>query len=228
MKKLLVLFLVVLTACHSKPKSAFQITKVEKTKDGAKMDIQVNSRLNKQQMVEIAAYIKSDSSQYVNLQLDYILPGNSYKNVGGVTVYATAIYHDKATVAPADTVEDSDRNLLSFEFVGFTPTMAQKLLAFKPDDMNGKNILGKFLDDQTKTISIIYEDHRDDNQIHILELDSLDKVVSATIPMVVTHNGVQKMVISNRGDYCVLKDSILTMYSSDDYEKPYRSIKSNL
>src|SRR5438067_785715 len=106
MKKMLILCLVALTACHSKPKSPFQILKSEKIKDGAKLGVQVNGRISKEQMVDIAAYIKSDSSQYKNLQIDFILPGNSYQNKGGVIVYASANYHDKTIIAPADTVKD--------------------------------------------------------------------------------------------------------------------------
>jgi hypothetical protein len=228
MKKILFLCLVVLTACHSKPSTPFQLLKVTKIKDGAKMDIQVNGRVSKQQMVEIAAYIKSDSTQYNNLQIDYVLPGNSLKNLGGLSVYATATYHDKAMVTATDTVEDKNKNLLSFEFVGFTPAKAQQLLAFDPKDMAGKHVMGKFIDDNTKTISIIYEDKKEDNQIYVLELDTVGNVVSAIQTMEVTYKGVKKMVISQRGDYMVLKDSLLTMYSSDDYDKPFRSIKQGL
>ncbi len=227
MKKLLILLLVVLSACHSKPKTPFTILRSVKAANGiTTIDVQVNNRVSKQEMVAIAAYIKSDSSQYKNLQINYLLPGNSYKNTGGITIYATAAYHN--IMAAADTVKDTDNNLLSFEFVGFTPEKAKQLLAFKPDSMPGKRIMGKFIDDNTKTISIIYEDKRDDDQIHILELDTLGKVVSAIVPMEVTYKGVQKLVVSQKGDYLVLKDSVLTMYSSDDFEKPYRSIKEGL
>lgn len=229
MKKIFYLFLAVaLTACHSKPTTPFKILKVTKTKDGAKMDVQVNARISKHEMVDIAAYIKSDSTQYNNLQIDYLLPGNSYKNTGGVVVYATAAYHDKAVLAPADTVQDNNKNLLSFEFVGFTPEKAKELLAVDPKDMAGKHVMGKFLDDNTKTISILYQDKKENNQIYILELDSVSNVVSAIAPMEVTQNGVKKMVVTQQGDYMVLKDSILTMYSSEDYDKPFRSIKAGL
>jgi len=228
MKKMLILCLVVLTACHSKPKTAYKILKSEKIKDGTKMDVQVNSRISKQEMIDIAAYIKSDSSQYNNLRIDYILPGNSYQNKGGITVYATASYHDKAVVAPADTVTDKDNNLLSFEFVGFTPAKAKELLALDPKEMANKHIVGKFIDDNTKTISIIYTDKVENNQTYILELDSAGTVVSAIAPMEVTANGIRKLVVSQQGDYMVLKDSVLTMYSSTDTDKPFRSIKQDL
>jgi hypothetical protein len=228
MKKMFLVCLVVLTACHSKPKTAFQILKSEKTKDGAKLGVQVNNRVSKQDMVDIAAYLRNDSSQYKNLQIDFILPGNSYHNKGGVNVYATAAYHDKTVVAPADTVKDNDNNLLSFEFVGFTPEEAKKILATDPKDMAGKHLIGRFVDDATKTITMIYEDKHEGGQLYILELDAEGKVVSAIQPMEVTAKGVKKMVVSQQGDYMVLKDSILTLYSSADYDKPFRSIKQDL
>ncbi|WP_214070754.1 hypothetical protein [Mucilaginibacter sp. dw_454] len=228
MKKLLILCLVVLTACHSKPKTPFQILKSVKIKDGVKLDVQVNSRISKQEMIDITAYIKSDSSQYNNLQVDFILPGNSYQNKGGVNIYATAAYHDKTIVSPADTVADKDKNFLSFEFVGFSPAKAKQLLELDPKELSGKQLIGKFIDDNTKTITMIAQDKHEDNQLYILELDSAGKVVSAIAPMEVTVKGVHKMVVTQQGDYMVLKDSILTMYSIADYDKPFRSIKQDL
>jgi hypothetical protein len=207
---------------------AFAILKSVKANGGAKMDVQVKSRLSKKQLIQIAAYIKSDSSQYNSLQVDFLLPGNNYKNTGGVSVYAIAAYHDKGAVTPVDTVEDADKNLLSFEFIGFTPEKAKLMLAFKPDEITGNTIMGKFIDDNTKTVSIIYEDKSDNNQIHILELDTLGKAVAAIVPMEIAGKGVKKLVISQQGDYCVLKDSLLIMYSSDAPDKPYRSIHEGL
>lgn len=227
MKKVLILCLVILTACNSKPKTPFQVLKSIKTKDGVKLDVQVNNRISKKEMVDIASYIKSDSSQYNNLQVDFILPGNSYANKAGVTVYATAAYHDKTIVSPADTVADKNKNFLSFEFVGFTPEKARELLSLDPKELAGKQIIGKFIDDATKTISLIAEDKQENNQLYILELDSAGTVVSAIAPMAVTDKGVRKMVVSQQGDYMTLKDSILTMYSSTDVDKPYRSIKQS-
>ncbi|HWZ35060.1 MAG TPA: hypothetical protein VNW51_02825 [Mucilaginibacter sp.] len=228
MKKVLILCLVILTACNSKSKTPFQILKSVKIKNGIKLDVQVNGRISKREMVDIASYIKSDSSQYDNLQVDFILPGNSYANIAGVTVYATAAYHDKTIISPADTVADKDKNFLSFEFVGFTPEKAKQLLALDPKELAGKQVIGKFIDDATKTISLIAEDKGENNQLYILELDSVGTVVSAIAPMEVTAKGVRKMVVSQQGDYMTLKDSILTMYSSADANKPYRTIKQNL
>ncbi|MBC7401444.1 MAG: hypothetical protein H7289_16005 [Mucilaginibacter sp.] len=227
MKKILFVCLVVLTACHSKPKTPFQVLKSTKIKDGVKLDVQINGRISKQEMVDIACYIKGDSSDYKNLQVDYILPGNSYQNKSGVTVYATAAYHDKAIVNPTDTVKDNDNDLLSFEFVGFTATQAKALLTLNPKELAGKHLIAKFIDDATKTITIINEDRHEDNQLYILELDPEGRVVSAIAPMEVTSKGIKKMVVSQQGDYMVLKDSILTLYSSADYDKPFRSIKQS-
>jgi hypothetical protein len=228
MKKFIPLFLFLLAGCSDKPTSPYTILKVFKNDGVTRFDVQITGRLNKQELVAIASKIKKDSSQYNNLQLDYTLPGNSYKNLGGIIVYATAAYHDQLKMTIADTVKDIHDNLLSFEFVGFTAPQAKHLLSFKPADMDGKTILGKFIDDNTKTVSILYKDSNDEDQIYILELDTLGKVVSATEPLEVTHNGVQKLVITQKGDYCILKDGVLTMYSSDDPETPYRSIKEGL
>ena len=229
MKKLTLLFLVALAGCHSdKATVPFTILKVAKAAGGVtKMDILIPGRLEKLQAVDIAAKIKRDSSQYENLQLAFILPGSSYNNAGGVIVFATAAYHPQGKTTALDTVKDYNNQLLSFEFKGITREQASKLLAVDPPDMVGKTLLGKFIDDDLKTISLIYEDKKDD-QKYILELDTTGKVVSAVMPIEVNHNGVNKLVITQQGDYLTLKDSILTMYSSADPEKPYRTLKKGI
>lgn len=230
MKKLLPLLIIltIFCGCTDKPTSPYVISKAIKTKDGEKFDVMLYARLTKPEMVAIASKIKKDSSQYDNLQLDYLLPGNSYKNAGGVTVYAIVDYHEPKNVTPADTVMDLHDNRLRLEFVGFTPVEAKKLFAFKPEGMDGKTLSGKFIDDYTKTISFIYKDSGDKGQTYILELDTTGKVVSATQPMQVMIKGTQRLVISANGDYCTLQDGTLTLYSSDDPEKPYRTLKAGI
>lgn len=229
MKKMIpLLFAIAFMGCHSnKPTAPFTIGKVIKTKEGVTMDVMIKNRLSKRQMVDIAARIKEDSSHYESIQVDFILPGNDYKNSGGISVYAMATYPKAGMITPKDTVTDDDNNFLSFEFVGFTPEQAKKILALDPSEMRGKEVVGKFIDDNTQTVSIIYDDKRE-SQYYILELDTAGKVVSATQPLVVTHNGVQKMVVSKAGDYMTLKDSILTMYSIQEPEEPYRAVKSGI
>jgi len=228
MKKLLPFLLILLIGCSDQPTSPYVILKSSKTIGGHQFDVQVYGRLTKPQLVAIASKIKKDSSQYDNLQIDYLLPGNSYKNLGGIVVFATAAYHDARKVTAADTVMDLHDNRLSFEFIGFTAQQARHLLSFDPTDINGKTILGRFIDDNTKTVSIIYKDGSNQSQVYILELDTAGKIVSATQPLMVMHNGIQKLVISQKGDYCTLENDMLTMYSSDDPDKPYRSIKAGM
>ncbi|MGZ3754784.1 MAG: hypothetical protein ACXVJE_06175 [Mucilaginibacter sp.] len=229
MKKLFpFLIILFIMACSDAPTSPYVILKATKTDEGHVFDVQVYGRLNKQQLVAIASKIKKDSAQYDNLQIDYVLPGNNIKNLGGVTVYATINYHDVRKVTALDTVNDLHDNKLSFLFTGFTPEQAKHMLSFNPPDTLGKTILGKFIDDNIKTVSIVYKDNTKEGDVYILEMDTAGKVVSATQPMIVTHNGVKKMVISPKGDYLTLTDDILTMYSSDDPEKPYRSIKAGM
>jgi hypothetical protein len=228
MKKLFPFLLVLLIGCSDQPTSPYVILKVAKTTSGTQFDVQVYGRLSKTQLVAIASKIKKDSSQYDNLQIDYQLPGNSYKNAGGITVYATAAYHDARKVTVADTVNDLHDNRLSFEFNGFTPQQAKQLLAFNPAESAGKVILGRFIDDNTKTVNLVFKDNNTSTQLYIIELDTNGKVVSATEPLMINQRGVQKLVISPKGDYCTVENDILTMYSSDNPEKPYRSIKAGM
>src|SRR5476651_1811269 len=205
MKKLipLFLFIVIYAGCSDKPTSPYVISQSIKLNGVAKLDVQLYARLTKPELVAIASKIKKDSSQYNNLQLDYLLPGNSSHNMGGVTVYATAIYHDPIKVTAADTVTDLHDNRLSFEFNGFAPQEAKKLMAFNPTGMEGKTLVGKFIDDYTKTITIVYKDNA--GQIYILELDPAGTIVSATQPEAVDDHGVHRLVISPKGDYLTIE-----------------------
>ena len=211
----MLVLLVALAGCHSdKPTVPFTILKVVKADGGVtKMDILIPGRLERQQMLDIAAKVKRDSSQYDNLKLDYLLPGNSYKNSGGVIVYATAAYYND--------------KLLSFDFKGITRLQAGKLLAVEPTEMVGKTLLGRFIDDDLKTMTMVYED-KADNQKYILELDTTGKIIAPIIPKEVNQNGVNKLVITEQGDYMTLKDSILTMYSGLNPATPYRTLKKGI
>ncbi len=228
MKRIALILLVALAACNSnKPTAPYKIVKVE-TKDGATwMDVAVDSRLDKQQLLDISAKIKEDSTQYADLQMNYILPGYNYDNLGGVSVYATSRYRPAAKYTEADTIRDDSNNLLSFEFVGIAPDKAKKLLAIEIPDMKDKTLLGRFIDDNLLTVTLIYNDKKD-NQKYILELDTAGNVVSPVVPKVINHNGIDKMIVTQQGDYMTLKDSVLTMYSSQSPETPYRTLREGM
>jgi hypothetical protein len=227
MKRIALILLVALAACNSnKPTAPYKIVKVE-TKDGLTwMDVSIPARLGKQQLLDIAAKIKSDSSHYDNLRLDYILPGYNYDNLGGVSVYASTHYRPAAKYTDADTIRDQSNNLLSFEFVGIAPDKAKKLLAIELPEMKDKTLLGRFIDDNLATVTLVYNDK--DNQKYILELDTEGTVVSPVVPKVIKHNGIDKMIVTQQGDYMTLKDSILTMYSSESPETPYRTLREGM
>ncbi len=228
MKKVFFALLVVLSACSSnKQTEPYSITNVAKIPEGAKMDVQLKGRLSRQEMLDIAGNIRNDSAHYEALELQFLLPGNSYKNTGGVIVYALAGYPKPGIVTAKDTIRDYDNKILNFQFVGFTPEAAQHLLSLNPSEMAGKTVLGKFIDDAAGTISIIYDDRRE-KQYYIIEMDADGNVVSKIQPMAITHNGIQKLIVSQRGDYMTVKDSILTMYSIDDPERPFRSVKQGM
>jgi hypothetical protein len=228
MKKIFLILLVALSACNSsKPTEPYSITNVAKTPDGAKMDVQLKGRISKQQMLDIAGNIRNDSTQFAALELNFLLPGNSYKNTGGVIVYAIAGYPKPGIVTKKDTIRDYDNKPMNFEFVGFTPEAAQHLLSLSPEEMVGKPIVGKFIDDAAGTISIIYDDKKDD-QYYVIEMDGEGNITSKIQPMAVTHHGVKKLVVSPRGDFMTVTDSILTMFSIDEPDKPFRSIKEGI
>lgn len=229
MKKLFILCVIALAGCHAnKTSSPYTILKVIKEGTTSKFNVEIFGRLNRQQLLAIAGKIKSDSSKYTNLQIDYLLPGNDDKNSGGNTIYASAIYPEPGKITSKDTVKDTDDNLLDLEIMGLNAQKAKYLLALNPPEPAGKTILGKFIDDNTKTISIFYTDVKEPNQTFVLEMDTAGKVVSAVVPQSIKQNGIEKLVVSQGGDYVTIKDSILTMYSSTDPANPFRSIKAGL
>ncbi len=216
-----------LAACNANKLTApYKIVKVQ-TKDGLTwMDVSIPARLDKQQLLDISSKIKSDSSQYDNLRLDYILPGYNYDNLGGISVYASTFYRPAAKYTDADTIRDHNNNILSFEFVGIAPDKAKKLLAIELPEMKDKTLLGRFIDDNLSTVTLIYNDKA--NQKYILELDTAGNVVSPVVPKVIKHNGIDKMIVTQQGDYMTLKDSVLTMYSSESPETPYRTLREGM
>lgn len=229
MKKLFILFLIALAGCHpGKPTAPYTILKIVKEGTTNKFNVEIFSRLNREQLLAISGKIKSDSSKYTNVQLDYLLPGNNDKNSGGNTIYASAIYPEPGKVTLKDTAKDGDNNLLTLQILGLNAQKAKHLLGLNPPEPVGKTILGKFVDDNTQTVSIFYTDIKEPDQTFILEMDTAGKVVSAVVPQSIKQNGIEKLVVSQGGDYVTIKDSILTMYSSTDPANPFRSIKEGL
>jgi hypothetical protein len=216
-------------SCTKKEVPQYTISKVIKSDTASKMLVHINSRLTKDQLLSIAGKIKSDSSALPNLQLCYLLPGHSDKNTGSNNFYAIAKYPNAQMATMQDTLKDADGNIVRLKVTGVSAQTAKKLLALHPKELKDQNFFGHFIDDNNQTVIIPFRDFTDPKkELYILELDTTGKVVSATIPTVVKKDGEERWMVTDRGDYITLKDSILSQYSIDDLGLPYNSIKSGL
>jgi hypothetical protein len=227
----ILLCLIILSAfsCTKKEVPHYTISKVTKSDTASKVLVHISSRLTKDQLLSIAGKIKSDSSALPNLQLCYLLPGHSDKNTGANNYYAIAKYPAAQIATMQDTLKDGDGNIVRLKITGVSAQTAKKLLALHPKELKDQNFFGHFIDDNNQTVIIPFRDFTDPKkELYILELDTTGKVVSATIPTVVKKDGEERWMVTDRGDYIILKDSVLSQYSIDDLGLPYNSIKSGL
>ncbi|GAA3988187.1 hypothetical protein [Mucilaginibacter dorajii] len=227
----ILLCLIILSAfsCTKKEVPHYTISKVTKSDTASKVLVHISSRLTKDQLLSIAGKIKSDSSALPNLQLCYLLPGHSDKNTGANNYYAVAKYPNAQMANMQDTLKDADGNIVRLKITGVSAQTAKKLLALHPKELKDQNFFGHFIDDNNQTVIIPFRDFTDPKkELYILELDTTGKVVSATIPTVVKKDGEERWMVTDRGDYIILKDSVLSQYSIEDLGLPYNSIKSGL
>jgi hypothetical protein len=232
MKNFLLCLIVTLVAfgCTKKREVPhYTISKLVKSDTVSKLIVNINKRLSQTDLLSIAAKVKEDSAALTNLQLCYLLPGHNDKNTGDNNFYATAKYPNKDKSTAQDTLKDADGNAVRLQITGLSEHIAKQLLGLNPKEIAGKNILGRFVDDYNQTVIIPFTDANDPkNELYIIELDTAGKVVSATVPMRDNKDGIEKLLVTHRGDYITLKDSVLTQYSIDDLGLPYNSIKSGI
>lgn len=231
MKNFLFCFIIILVAfgCKKREVPHYTISRLVKSDTASKLTVNINGRLSQADLLSIATKIKADSSALTDLQLCYMLPGHNDKNTSANNFYAIARYPKAAVATMQDTLKDGDGNVVRLKITGLSDKAAKQLLALNPKEIQGKNILGRFVDDNNQTVIIPFTEPNDPkHELYIIELDMEGKVVSATVPMRDNRDGVEKLIVTHRGDYCTLKDSVLTQYSVDDMGVPYNSIKSGI
>lgn len=222
-----IIILLSLSACSHKPVSPYVVSKTFTNGIIPVLSVQIQSRLTDEQLLVVSSKIKKDNASYVAFKINFLLPGTIDKYPDVSDVYATVEYPETMSTKNFNN-KDGDGNIANLEVFGISAKKAKYMLHLNPPDSVGAIIVGKFVDDNTKTVSIVYSDSKDQDQTKILEMDTTGKVVSAVIPTIVTQNGIKKMVVSQSGDYCIVKDSLLTMYSSEDLVHPFRSLKEGI
>ena len=211
------------------PVPPYNISKIFSTDTLTTVNAHIQSRLNDAELVAIAGKIKADSNKLKNLEVHFLLPGNTDINAGEHSYYAQSRFIKESDVKPTDTLKDAGGNVLRLRIWGLSKAKAGKLLAISPKETKGKQIIGKYIDDYSHTVIIPFKDADPAKQeLYIIEADSSQKIVSATIAIKIKDTGTQKWQVTQNGDYITLKDSVLSQFAADGLGLPFNSIKSGI
>ncbi len=205
----------------------FTISKEFKTDSLTTLNVHISTRFKLKQLLSIASKIKADSAQITNLEIHYLLPGNTDISAGDNSFYALAKLLKPSEVKATDTLKDDAENVYRIKLIGLNAEKAKKLFELKNDALIGKNIVGKFIDDYNHTVIIPFRDSLDKkSNLYVIELDSTSKIVSATVTLKVTQEGVDKYLVSQQGDYITIKNQVLAQFAADGLGVPFNSIKA--
>jgi len=231
LKLIVVCFLLIgfLGCKNSKNVPPYVVSKIFKSDTLTTVNVHINNRLTSPELVLVAGKLKADSAKIQNLEIHYLLPGNTETSAGDHSFYASARYLKDTEVKPADTVKDDNGIFLRLKIFGLSRKQANNLLSLHPDEIKGKNVLGRFIDDYNHTVIIPFNDPLDKkNGLYIIELDSTAKVVSATVPQKVVEDGIDKWLVTQNGDYLIIRNKVLGQYAADGMGVPFNSIKSGI
>jgi hypothetical protein len=220
-----------LVACGKKPQTVphYTVSKVFKTNTLTTANVHIDYRMTAGQLLLIACKLKTDSVAIKNLEIHYLLPGNGDLSAGDNSYYASARYIMDNDVKPTDTLKDDDGNVVRLKIFGLSQAKAKYLLGLQPKEINGKNVLGRFIDDYNHTVIIPFYDPSDKkDNLYVIELDSTAKVVSATVPQKVMGDGIEKWLVTQNGDYIIIKNNVLGQFAADGFGVPFNSIKSGI
>ena len=207
----------------------YTVSKVFKTDSVTTVNVHINNRVKSDQLLIIAGKLKTDSAQIQNLEVHFLLPGNAEITSGDNSYYASARFVKENEVKPADTLKDYNGNVLRIKIFGLSNGQAKHLLTLQPTEIQGKKVIGRFIDDYNHTVIIPFEDTATKkNDLYVIELDSTSKIVSATMPLKVNDGGVEKWMVTQNGDYITIKNNILSQYTGDGMGLPFNSIKSGI
>jgi hypothetical protein len=223
--------IILFSACGKKPKNIphYTVSKEFKTDSVTTVNVHIGNRMKLNQLALIAGKVKSDSAVIKNLEVHYLLPGNSEIAAGDNSYYASAKFVKQGEVKPADTLKDDNGSVFRIKIFGLDSAKAKKLLTLQPKEIENKNVLGRFIDDYNHTVIIPFKDSLDKKgNLYIIELDSTAKVVSATMSLKETSDNDEKWMVTQNGDYITIKNSVLSQFAADGLGLPFNSIKSGI
>jgi len=218
-------------ACKTAPKNIphYTISKEFKSDTLTTLDVHIANRMNTAQLMLIAGKLKTDSAQIKNLAVHFLLPGNTDLSAGSNSYYASIKYLADTQVKSTDSLKDDNGNALRLQLFGLDSAKAQVLLSREPVVITGKNVLGRFVDDYSKTVIIPFKDPTDTRgQLFVIELNDKGDIVSSTVPEKKIEDGIEKWMVDKNGDYITIKDSVLAQFPSDGLGLPFNSIKTGI
>jgi hypothetical protein len=221
----------VLFSCGKKPKEipAFTVSKEFKTDSVTTVNVHIANRMKLSQLALIAGKVKADSASIKNLEVHYLLPGNSEIAAGDNSYYASAKVLKESDIKPTDTLKDDNGTVFRIRLFGLDSMKAQKLLTLQPKEIENKSVLGRFIDDYNHTVIIPFKDTLDKKgNLYIIELDSTAKVVSATMSLKEISGNDEKWMVTQSGDYITIKNNVLSQFAADGLGLPFNSIKSGI
>jgi len=230
-KSVLPICLITIFFACKKPQDVphYTVSKIFKTDTATTVNVHIANRMTQAQLILIAGKVKKDSAQLQNLHISFLLPGNTETSAGEHSYYASAKFVNANQVASFDTLKDEDGNAVRLKIFGLNQEKAKHLLALKPDEIIAKNVLGRFIDDYNHTVIIPFDDPLDEKrEVYIIELDSAAKVVSKTIPQKIKDGNIEKWIVTQHGDYMMLKDSVLIQFANDGLGVLFNSIKAGI
>ncbi len=205
----------------------YTVSKVFKSDTLTTVNVHINNRLTTPELLLLAGKLKADSTKIKNLEIHYLLPGNTETSAGDHSFYASARYLKDTEVKPVDTLKDKNGNFLRLKVFGLSRKQATRLLTLQPNEIKGKNVLGRFIDDYNHTVIIPFNDPLDKKgDLYIIELDSTAKAVSRTVPQKVVEDGIDKWLVTQNGDYLIIRNKVLGQYAADGMGVPFNSIKA--
>ena len=223
--------IILVSSCGKKPKDIppFTISKEFKTDSVTTINVHIASRIKLSQLALIAGKVKTDSIAIKNLEVHYLLPGNSEIAAGDNSYYASAKFVRENEVKPTDTLKDDNGNVFRIKILGLDSVKAKNLLALQPKEIENKTVLGRFIDDYNHTVIIPFKDTLDKKgNLYIIELDSTAKVVSATMSLNENNGNNEKWKVTPNGDYITIKNNVLSQFAADGLGLPFNSIKSGI
>ncbi|HEY4324790.1 MAG TPA: hypothetical protein VGN20_12415 [Mucilaginibacter sp.] len=224
------LFLIIAAlGCNKKVQDVprYTVSKIFKTDSVTTVNVHISNRITAGQLLLIANKLKTDSAKIPNLEIHYLLPGNTETSAGDNSYYASARYVKEGEIKSTDTLKDDNGNVVRLKIFGLSGVKVKHLLLMQPKEIAGKDVLGRFIDDYTHTVIIPFKDPADKKgDLYIIELDSTAKVVSATMPFKINDNGIEKWMVTQHGDYITIKDSVIGQFAADGLGLPFNSIKS--